>query len=170
MKAGLADTVCVTKPMNSTWRDAPARASISKVPSAEVMTPFDVPTIITLAPGIGSPFESTTLPLTVMALLCSAGVEILPDEGAPIAVPDSVNAIRADRAVILQIVFPILLNKLVINTRCSMFLRVLSALQIYVGIKTFLTHFANYFIAFYENRDSLFFLLEPSKIMRSGGL
>ena len=33
-----------------------------------------------------------------------------------------------------------------------MFLRVLSALQIYVGIKTFLTHFANYFIAFYENR------------------
>lgn len=41
---------------------------------------------------------------------CSAGVEILPDEGAPIAVPDSVNAIRADRAVILQIVFPILLN------------------------------------------------------------
>ena len=101
---------------------------------------------------------------------CSAGVEILPDEGAPIAVPESVNAIRADRAVILQIVFPILLNKLVINTRCSMFLRVLSALQIYVGIKTFLTHFANYFIAFCENRDSLFFLLEPSKIMRSGGL
>ena len=38
-----------------------------------------------------------------------------------------------------------------------MFLRVLSALQIYVGIKTFLTHFANYFIAFCENRDSLSF-------------
>lgn len=38
-----------------------------------------------------------------------------------------------------------------------MFLRVLSALQIYVGIKTFLTHFANYFIAFCENRGGLSF-------------
>lgn len=65
------ETFFVSYPINWTSKEPPADTLIENLPSASVEVPLVVPGTSTNAPGKGSPFSSTTVPVTVIVPCCA---------------------------------------------------------------------------------------------------
>ena len=62
----------VSKPTEMNWRTEPAGTVREKTPSRSAVVPVVVPFTTTPAPRMGSPFSSTTVPLTVTSFWARA--------------------------------------------------------------------------------------------------